>query len=315
MSFTFGSLFSGIGGIDLGLERAGMQCAWQVEIDEYASKVLQKHWPNVARFRDIRTVGRVDLEAVDLIAGGFPCQDISGAGKRAGITGERSGLWSEFYRIICELRPRYVLVENVAALLYPIKRKRNGRVVSIEHAPIGRVLGDLASCGYDAEWQILSAAAFGAPHIRERVFIIAYPARNGCEGREYQPLTRKYTCSPIAGTDGNRQQMADTDGARCQEFNTAHLSTSQGHATWRKIAPGVENATSRRERLYIFPRTQKGTQPILEQSSWWTTEPELGRVANGVPARMDRLTGLGNAVVPQLAEFVGRCILEREKAA
>src|SRR6266704_6055187 len=114
---TYGSLFSGIGGIDLGLDRAGFQCQWQVEINEYAQKVLAKHWPDVARYGDIRTVGKHILEAVDLIAGGFPCQDISNAGKRAGIEGERSGLWSEYFRVICELRPRYIIVENVAALL------------------------------------------------------------------------------------------------------------------------------------------------------------------------------------------------------
>src|SRR6476661_6834913 len=127
---TFGSLFAGIGGIDLGLERAGMRCAWQVEIDDYATRVLAKHWPDVTRFRDVRSVGAHNLTPVDLLAGGFPCQDISDAGKRAGIEGARSGLWSEFARLIGELRPRYVLVENVTALL------RRG---------MGTVLGDLAA--------------------------------------------------------------------------------------------------------------------------------------------------------------------------
>ena len=130
MTLTFGSLFAGIGGMDLGLERAGMQCKWQVEINPYAQKVLAKHWPHVDRFEDVRAVGARELAPVDLIAGGFPCQDISHAGLRAGIDGERSGLWSEFARLVRELRPRYVLVENVAALL----------VRGVE-----RVLGDLAA--------------------------------------------------------------------------------------------------------------------------------------------------------------------------
>ena len=99
----FGSLFAGIGGMDLGLERAGMECAWQVEIDPYCQKVLAKHWPDVQRFGDIKDCGAHNLEPVDLICGGFPCQDISLAGKGAGIEGERSGLWSEYHRIICEL--------------------------------------------------------------------------------------------------------------------------------------------------------------------------------------------------------------------
>jgi site-specific DNA-cytosine methylase len=116
-AFTFGSLFAGIGGMDLGLERAGLTCRWQVEIDPYCRKVLAKHWPDVPKLEDVRDAGAHNLQPVGLIAGGFPCQDISNAGKRAGIDGERSGLWSEYARIIRELRPRYVLVENVSALL------------------------------------------------------------------------------------------------------------------------------------------------------------------------------------------------------
>lgn len=156
---TFGSLFAGIGGFDLGLERAGMECKWQVEIDDYATKVLEKHWPNVKRYRDIRTAG--PLSQVDLVCGGFPCQDISlanVAGK--GISGARSGLWTEYARIIRAIHPRWVLIENVAALLI---------------RGMDRVLGDLSAIGYDAEWRVLSAYEFGAPQIRERVFIVAYP--------------------------------------------------------------------------------------------------------------------------------------------
>ena len=158
---TFGSLFAGIGGLDLGLERAGMECQWQVEIDPFCRKVLAKHWPDVRRYEDVRTVGADELKPVDLVAGGFPCQDVSIAGKQAGIKeGTRSGLWSEYYRVICELRPRFVLVENVPGLLVD---------------GLGRVLGDLAEAGYDAEWQVLSAADMGANQMRKRVFIVAYP--------------------------------------------------------------------------------------------------------------------------------------------
>lgn len=156
---TFGSLFAGIGGLDLGLERAGMRCAWQVELDDYATRVLTKHWPDVPRFRDVRSVGVHNLPTVDCVCGGFPCQDIADPGKRVGITGTRSGLWAEFARIIRELRPRFVIVENVAALL---------------DRGIDTVLGDLAAGGYDAEWSVLSSCAMGAPHTRERVFIVAY---------------------------------------------------------------------------------------------------------------------------------------------
>ena len=159
---TFGSLFAGIGGIDLGLERAGFRCAWQVEINDYAQAVLQKHWPDVPKFRDIRECGAHNLEPVDMIAGGFPCQDISVAGKGKGIIGERSGLWFEFARIIRDLRPRFVFVENVAAILV---------------RGLDAVLGSLAALGYDAEWDCVPAAAVGAPTRRDRFFLVAYAAR------------------------------------------------------------------------------------------------------------------------------------------
>jgi DNA (cytosine-5)-methyltransferase 1 len=154
---TFGSLFSGIGGLDLGLERAGMKCAWQVEIDPYCQKVLTKHWPNVPKFEDVRTFTPT---AVDVVAGGFPCQDVSVAGPKVGIDGPRSGLWRELHRIISEVRPQFAIVENTAGLLV---------------RGLDRVLGDLAGIGYDAEWGVLSSCRFGAPHVRQRVFIVAYP--------------------------------------------------------------------------------------------------------------------------------------------
>lgn len=162
-SLTVGSLFSGIGGIDLGLQRAGFEIKWQVEIDEYCQKVLAKHWPDVARYGDIRNVGKHNLEPVDLICGGFPCQPHSLAGKRQASDDERD-LWSEFYRLICELKPSWILAENVPGLL----SSEDGRF-------FGRILRDLAQERYDAQWQSLPANAFGAPHIRERVFIVAYP--------------------------------------------------------------------------------------------------------------------------------------------
>jgi DNA (cytosine-5)-methyltransferase 1 len=161
---TLGSLFSGIGGFELGFERAGFKTAWQVEIDPYCREVLEKNFPHAERFGDIRECGRNNLKPVDVVLGGFPCQDVSNAGKRAGIYGEQSGLWGEMLRIVGELRPRYVVVENVAALL--------GRGMS-------RVLGDLSEIGYDAEWEVISAADVGAPHLRERVWIAAYNSSVG----------------------------------------------------------------------------------------------------------------------------------------
>src|SRR5215510_6823709 len=166
---TVGSLFTGIGGFDLGLERAGMRIDWQVEIDPFCLRVLEKHWPHVKRYTDIRTVGAHNLGSVDLVCGGFPCQPHSLAGRRCGAADERN-LWPEFARLICELRPRWVVAENVPGLL------------SVDAGRFfGGVLRDLAACGYDAEWNVLSAAEFGAPHRRDRVWLVAYPDERGCE--------------------------------------------------------------------------------------------------------------------------------------
>jgi DNA (cytosine-5)-methyltransferase 1 len=162
---TVGSLFSGIGGIDLGLERAGMKVVWQVENNEFCRKALRKHWPGVKLYGDIREIQGNELEPVDLICGGFPCQDLSVAGKRAGLAGERSGLFYEFTRIIDELSPRWVLIENVPGLL----SSNGGR-------DMGAVLGTLAELGYGYAYRVLDAQFFGVAQRRRRVFIV------GCLG-------------------------------------------------------------------------------------------------------------------------------------
>jgi len=240
---TFGSLFAGIGGFDLGFERAGMVCKWQVEIDDYASRVLAKHWPAVHRERDIRQCGAHNLQPVDVICGGFPCQDISYAGLGAGLEGERSGLFFEAVRVVRELQPRIVVLENVAALLT---------------RGLDRVLGTLASIGFDAEWHCIPAAAVGAPHRRDRVFIIFH--------------------------------VADTKSHRLEGVRSAKQQVSNS-------------------------RPQKNEpQGICDSrlADHWATEPDVGRLAHGVPARVDRLRGLGNAVVPQVAEWIGRRIVEQQ---
>lgn len=244
---TFGSLFAGIGGMDLGIERAGLDCQWQVEIDDYARRVLAKHWPDVRRHDDIRTFPPTEASKwrVDLIAGGFPCQDVSNAGRRRGIDGERSGLWQEMLRVVRVLRPRFVLVENTPGML---------------SRGLGRVLGDLAKIGYDAEWESLPAAAFGAPHIRDRVFVVAYP---NCErSAEQRPGAAVF---PHPASQFARQlRRVECEGSR--------------------------------EETWGLP--------------WAEGESRVSRVANGVPHRVDCLRGLGNAVVPQVAEWIGRRLIE-----
>jgi DNA (cytosine-5)-methyltransferase 1 len=308
---SVGSLFSGIGGFDLGFERAGCSIAWQVEIDPWARAVLTKHWPTVPKHADIRDVGRHNLGPVDILCGGFPCQDISLAGKGAGIAeGTRSGLWSEYVRLIRELRPRYVVVENVAAL------KSRG---------LDRVLGDLAASGYDAEWDCIPACAIGAPHRRDRLWIVAYPA-----GVQQQPRcepsraddARHPGARPVSGPAGGpallahplhhrRQECPLPEG---QEWRPVSDAAGRGGAG-ADVADTLSDARLPRRLGDPSQSTRgrdAGRSALGTHGSHWTVEPAVGRVAHGIPARVDRLRGLGNAIVPQIAEWIARRILARE---
>jgi len=296
----FGSLFAGIGGFDLGLERAGMTCLWQVEIDDYATKVLERHWPNVKRFRDVREIKEGDLEPVDLICGGFPCQDISTASKtRAGIRGERSSLWGEFARVVGMLRPRYVVIENVPAI--------RGRGLTL-------VLQDIAALGYDAEWHCVPASAIGAPHQRDRIWIIAYPA-----GTFRRPILVRPPSPDDADIDGvglhGRSMECSPQRKPEPEDGSSHANPlrprlENGPETGSEgEAPALLDAAGRwiyrgavREPLAEFAR-------LRGERTHWSVEPGVVRMVYGVPNRVDRIRCLGNAVVPQMAEWLGRMIM------
>lgn len=237
-------LFSGIGGFSLGLERAGMRTVAFCEIEPYCRAVLQKHWPDVPIYEDVRSLAGATV-AANVICGGFPCQDISEAGQRGGIEAERSGLWSEYARLVGELRPHYVIVENVADLL--------GR-------GMGRVLGDLAALGFDAWWDCLRACDLGAPHIRDRVWIVAYPQ----------------------GSEKGRQAAANCH----REF----------------------------EAQKAYEGAQAGRCASHFGGKDWNPEPSICRVDDGVRANVDRVGALGNAVVPQIPEIIGRAIMQAEAA-
>jgi DNA (cytosine-5)-methyltransferase 1 len=281
MTLTVGSLFSGIGGFDLGLERAGMQVIWQSEIDEFASRVLKKHWPDVPNLGDITKVDWSEVERPDVICGGYPCQPFSQAGKRGGENDARH-LWPAMHNAICVLRPRYALMENVRGHL---------------SLGFGRVLGDLAEIGYDAEWQIIPAAAVGALHKRDRVFIVAYPNDTGNrtlerridDNRATQIKKRQIVAQSELG--GRSSEMADTNGA--------------GGWGVGSLEHGRENVFRKSDQL----RGENG----FTSGSWWEVEPSVGRVANGVSDRVDRLKGLGNAIVPQVAELVGALVVEHSQ--
>jgi DNA (cytosine-5)-methyltransferase 1 len=317
--FTFGSLFAGIGGIDLGFERCGMECKWQVEINDYAQKVLAKHWPKVHREKDIRECSTRNLERVDIIAGGFPCQDISYAGLGAGLDGERSGLFFEAIRLVRELQPRAVVLENVAALLT---------------RGLDRVLGTLAEVGYDAEWHCIPAAYVGAPHIRDRVFVLAY-AKSVGDSKRQQSSKRTNEAKPCRAErinlDGGCCRAKDVADTNCErlpwswipEIGTKEVYDASGCCWWNESSsrgPGTRKVEVLADT--DFPHAQGQRQePIGIESEqrnasderWWAIEPDVGRVAHGIPARVDRLRGLGNAVVPQVAELVGRMVIERLK--
>ena len=278
-------LFSGIGGFSLGLERTGgFETVAFCEIEDFPRRVLAKHWPSVPCYRDVRelTAERLAADgiAVDVICGGFPCQDISTAGKGAGLAGERSGLWSEIARLVGELRPRYVIVENVSALL--------GR-------GLGTVLGDLAEIGYDAEWHCIPASHVGAPHRRDRIWIVAYP--------RYERVLQR------GQHDDGCQKSADLRGVCGDALSRGQQSEVLADAFIPRWERGLHRwANSQRESLagHLGRCRSMDGQPI---ENWWSTEPDVGRVANGIPDRSHRLKSLGNAVVPQIPELIGNAIL------
>jgi DNA (cytosine-5)-methyltransferase 1 len=257
-------LFSGIGGFSLGLERSGFfETVAFCEIEPFPRRVLAKHWPQVPIYEDVRTLTAARLAAdgigVDAVCGGFPCQDISSAGLRSGIDGGRSGLWAQYARIISELRPRFVIVENVADLL---------------HRGFGRVLGDLAALGYDAEWHCIPASAIGAPHRRDRLWIVANPDRR-----------RLHRDSAVARNGRSFQ--------------------SQGEQ--RRFYRGI-----RSEGYVANPDGKPMVGPAIARSQRdpWPAEPNVDRVVDGIPRELvePRLKALGNAVVPQIPELIGRAI-------
>ena len=277
-------LFSGIGGFSLGLERSGhFETVAFCEIEPYCRAVLAKHWPKVPCYDDIRTLTadrlKADGIAVDAICGGFPCQDISNAGRRAGIGGERSGLWSEYARLIGELRPRFVIVENVAALL--------GRGINV-------VLGDLATLGFDAEWHCIPASAVGAPHRRDRIWIVAHPHGDS-----------QHDGAVDAKVGIASEPLADSSGAGLEGLRSAVRISSQLPLLGE---PGyLGNPTCQLSHGSGTGAEQTGRRKLAD-AGWWQSEPDVGRVAHGLPNRMDRLRALGNAVVPQIPEIIGRAI-------
>jgi DNA (cytosine-5)-methyltransferase 1 len=271
------SLFAGIGGFDLGLERTGgFKTVAVAETDTYGSKVLAKRFPDAPNLGDVTTAEYPDA---DIICAGFPCQDISYAGEGAGLAGARSGLWREVVRAVRVVGPRFTILENVAALL---------------NRGMGTVLGDLAEVGHDAEWHCIPAAAVGAPHIRDRVWIVAEPQH------------------PDAYRTGS-YRAEEHDGRSERSNKQGRVVGSVGAFLADAAGLGQRQGDANRRRRGERGGQKQGAGPW--SGSWWSVEPNVGRVAHGVPKRVDRLRCLGNAVVPQIPEMIGRAILASMKDA
>lgn len=245
---TVGSLFAGIGGLDLGFERAGFKTAWQVEIDDYASAVLAKNWPHVRRWKDITTFPPepVDDWRVDVIVGGFPCQDISLAGSGAGLEGARSGLFYELIRVVGLLQPRAVVLENTSALL---------------SRGLGRVLAELAALGFDAEWHCLPAAYVGAPHVRDRIFILAHTEiKSGRAGLREDEWSRQQAARPrpVAADDGGDASRpgAVADAAQREQPELRRASGQAGFPDGS--GQGMANADSEQQQSLLIGSGAQG---------------------------------------------------------
>ena len=302
-------LFSGIGGFSLGLERTdGFETVAFCEIDPFCRKVLAKHWPDVPCFEDIKTLNKEGLDKIgriDVICGGFPCQPVSCAGKRKGKEDAR-WLWPEFYRVVCEVRPRWVLIENVPGLL----SADSGRL-------FGGILRNLSESRYNAEWGIVSAASVGAPHLRKRVFIVAHAISISSQRRG----EAGYMACQSGEAEGQKDERQRGRDASDNRGSVVAHSDQIGRHGWagmfwqgRRAEPengGAISDTSEQrleERKRIFSKRTPCSD--ASGSDWWSTEPDVGRVANGIPSRVDRLRALGNAIVPQCAQYVGERVLE-----
>ena len=288
-----GSLFSGIGGFELGLERAipNSTTLWQVEQDKFCQRILQKHWKDATIYDDVRTINKHNVAPIDILCGGFPCQDISIAGNGKGIIKNetRSGLWWEMHRIIDELQPRVAVLENVPAITF-----RGGL----------DVIGSLAQIGYDAEWIVISAQQFGAPHKRERWFCVAYSNSERLEKESH--ITKRFESkgkgiqSMPTCTTHTKQNATDTNSITPSDTTTSQIS--------------MEKEINTKQRMPIGCDHRYGQQYSTSTGYWRSAHPEplIRRVDDGISRRLDspRLKALGNAIVPQCSEWIGKQIWE-----
>ena len=318
------SLFSGIGGLDLAAEMAGITTVGQCEWADYPTKVLEKHWPDVPRWRDIQTLTgesfyeKTGMRTVDVISGGFPCQPFSVAGKRRGKEDDRY-LWPEMLRVISELRPTWVVGENVAGIV---------------NMALDQVYADLENEGYSVQAFIIPACAVDAPHRRDRCAIVAHYNEVRCDlwGSERERVRGD---APRHEADTGGKNVEDADGNGCGrprdlcELRCVQKEVGKGEANFPckpSQVPGTMAHTDHGSRLVRrdgeFPTVEEtaasgadhgGRAPKYVTGEWWLAEPDVGRVVDGVPSRVDRLKCLGNAVVPQQFYPVFHAIADIER--
>jgi len=337
----FLSLFAGIGGFDLGLERAGMQCIGQVENNEFCQRVLAYHWPNVKRMGDIKNVKGTEFGEVDLVCGGVPCQPASTAGKRRGTADDR-WLWPEAFRLVRVIQPQWCLFENVRG------------ITSLESGVVFDALfAELESYGYEVQSFCVPACAVDAPHRRDRVWIVGWNSNamrcdwDGWEIKTVQNCNSNTNgiCENVAHAEigAERAGLCASEPGRIGRGRFGNGSGADDVADNAKLSDG-ENITEKIQRqiqqsgISIITGNVSNTKKLRLQgvgssreqvsethersgvSLWdssdraiWLPEPTVGRVANGVPGRVDRLRSLGNAVVPQVVEIFGRVIMEASR--
>lgn len=328
-----GSLFSGYGGLDMGVQAViGGDVAWHVEFDPAPSRILAHHYPDVPNYGDIRNVDWSQVPPVDVLTGGFPCQDVSLAGRRAGITaGTRSGLWSEFAHAIDRLRPGLVVIENVRGLLSATADGAmepdpwgmgDGTTRPVVNA-FGVVLGDLVSLGYDARWCGVRAADAGAPHGRFRVFVVAQDsdvaargergiaASGEAEGGRARADTRGRGGTPVGDADDTGLEGRPVSGERPDERATG--SDDLGAGTWRQYEPAIrrwERVSGRVAPAPTNPDGKGGAHRLSARFVEWMMGLPEGHVTDVGLTRTEQLKALGNGVVPQQAELALRTLLE-----
>ena len=351
-------LFSGIGGFTIGLERAGLKTIAFCEIDKYCRLILQKHWKDIRVYKDVREITKRQFEEdgcelPEIITGGFPCQPFSVAGRRQG-TGDNRYLWPEMFRVIKEFKPRWIIAENVRG------------IVNIQDGVVfENVCTDLESQGYETQTFIIPAAGVGAPHRRDRVWIVAHSEFNGLPSSKKRESTKETISKEsqgqnnafnttgtsslstskqimensrriIRGQQSSRNKESIESGASQKTEWSADSDSLARSGKGEKIMadPNInrekwnqsENRKGSRlkqsskdvansKRVYVQGQQDRSRQKQSRRSGWWDIEPNVGRVADGVQGRIYRLKGLGNSIIPQIAEEIGKAIVKAEYGA